>query len=67
MKSKVFVESFKGSNVFSVWEVDDSDNKIGQYPLVSLGEKKATSLMRHIEDFIEYAEKSRSNLERKVR
>lgn len=65
MKTKVFLEEFKGSKVFSVWEVDDAGAKVGQYPLVSMGARKAVSLMNHFEDFKQYAELSKSEAERK--
>lgn len=63
MMTKVFIDEFKGSKVFAVWEVDGSGNKVGQYPLFSMGGKKAVALMHHIEDFKEFANRSRSDLD----
>lgn len=56
MKTKVFLDVFKGSKIFAVWEVDDNSNKVGQYPLFSMGSKKAVALMTHLEEFKDYAE-----------
>ena len=67
MMTKVFLDEFKGSKVFAVWEVDDAGNKVGQYPLFSMGGKKAIALMGHIEDFKEFANKSRLDLERRTK
>lgn len=49
-KTKVFKESFKGSDCFAIWPVDDNDAKIGNYPIVSFGLKKAISIMKHVEE-----------------
>lgn len=67
MKTKVFFEKFKGYPMFAVWEVDDSDNKIGTYPLFSLGSKKAIALSNHLEDFKVFAEEARQLEKNKVK
>lgn len=67
MKTKVFIDMFKGNRVFAVWEVDDQENKVGDYPLFSLGSKKAIALHSHLEEFKIYAEKSRADLELKAK
>mgnify|MGYP006267739391 CR=1 FL=1 len=54
MKTKVFFDNFKGHKMFAVWEVDESSNKVGQYPLFSMGAKKAIALMYHLEEFKDY-------------
>jgi hypothetical protein len=58
MKTKVFIDTFKGSKIFAVWEVDETYQKVGQYPLFSMGTKKAHALMLHLEEFKQYAENS---------
>ena len=50
MKTKVFLEEFKGHPMFAIWEVDEQGNKIGQYPLLSMGAKKANALAAHIQE-----------------
>lgn len=65
MKTKHFLDEFKGNKVFAVWEVDDQGNKVGDYPLFSMGGKKAIALMNHLEDFKDFANTSRVDLERK--
>jgi hypothetical protein len=42
--------------MFAVWEVDDSDNKVGQYPLFSLGIKKCKALAQHLQEFKDFLE-----------
>lgn len=65
MKTKHFLDEFKGNKVFAVWEVDDQGNKVGDYPLFSMGGKKAIALMNHLEDFKDFAKTSQADLERK--
>lgn len=65
MKTKVFLDEFKGNKLFSVWEVDENDNKVGQYPLVSMGGRKAIALLSHLEDFKDFAGTSAVELEKK--
>lgn len=59
MKTGVFLDQFKGSKIFAVWEIDDAGNKVGQYPLFSLGANKAVALMLHLEELKSYAESLR--------
>lgn len=54
MKTKVFFDLFKGHRLFAVWEVDEDGQKIGQYPLFSLGSKKGLALANHLEEFKDY-------------
>jgi hypothetical protein len=61
MRTKVFNEHFKGYPMFSVWEVDDNDQKVGSYPLFSMGSKKAIALLKHIDDFMHFAEKAKEH------
>jgi hypothetical protein len=58
MKTKAFFEKYKGYPVFSVWEVDESGDKVGAYPLASLGTKKAVALANHLEDFKLFADQA---------
>lgn len=61
MKTKVFFESFKGGPIFSIWEINDKDQKIGKYPLISIGLKKAALLVKHVKDlesFVKIQQKS---------
>lgn len=66
-KTKVFFEEFKGNKMFAVWEVDDQGNKVGDYPLFSLGSRKAIALSNHLEDFKDFANSARAEAEKKVR
>lgn len=67
MKTKVFFDLFKGHKMFAVWEVDDQGNKVGQYPIFSLGAKKAIALSNHLEQFKDYVDVSRIELEKKAK
>lgn len=60
MKTKVFFDIFKGYKLFAVWEIDDSGQRVGQYPLFSLGSKKAMALANHLEEFKDYVTVCRS-------
>lgn len=53
-KTKVFLDEFKGNEMFGVWEVDDDRNKVGAFPLVSFGKTKAQYLVEHIEELKEF-------------
>lgn len=65
MKTRVFFDEFKGNKLFAVWEVDDQGNKVGDYPLVSFGGKKAIALMNHVEELKDFANTSNAELEKK--
>lgn len=58
LNTKVFIEKFKGHDTFSVWPVDASGDKVGQYPLFSVGGRKAAAVLRHLEEFKTFGEKN---------
>ena len=45
--TKVFVETFKGHAICGVWNVDENGQKIGKYPIVSMGLKKSIAVLEH--------------------
>jgi hypothetical protein len=65
MKTKVFFDVFKGNKMFAVWEVDEHGNKVGEYPLFSLGSRKAIALANHLEEFKDYVDTSKYEQEKK--
>lgn len=67
MKTKVFMDEFKGHKLFAVWEVNDQGQKVGDKPLFSLGARKAIALANHLEDFKDYVATSRVEQERKAK
>lgn len=67
MKTKTFLDEFKGHKLFAVWEVNDQGQKVGDYPLFSMGAKKAIALSNHLEEFKDYASTSRVELGRKAK
>ena len=54
MKTKAFVEDFKGNTIFAVWEVDDAGDKVGRAPIFSMGIKKARALVAHISELQDF-------------
>ena len=55
MKTKVFIENFKGHDLFAIFEVDEQDNKVKPTPYVSFGASKAAAILTHkdeLEKFI---------------
>lgn len=55
MKTKVFIDKFKGRDIFSIFEVDDSGNKVSKYPVLSFAGKKAKVLVEHADAISEFA------------
>lgn len=65
MKTRVFFDTFKNHKLFAIWEIDEDGNKIGQYPILSMGYKKAQALLSYIEDLKTYVDAAKSDEERK--
>lgn len=59
-KTKVFKDTFKGSDCFAIWPVDENDAKVGNYPIVSFGLKKAISIMKHVDELDKFVRNSES-------
>lgn len=60
MKSKkVFIDEFKGHNIFAVWEVDENGNKCGEYPRFSFGIRRAQEYL----PVLEFAEELKAFIE----
>lgn len=49
-KTKVFQESFKGNDCLAIWPVDENDNKVGNYPIISMGLKKIKLVLMHLNE-----------------
>jgi len=58
MRTKVFIERYKGQPVFSVWEVDNEDKKVGRYPAFSFGKKKAELILSNIAEIEKFVASS---------
>lgn len=52
--TKVFIEDFKGKRMFAVWVVDSNGLKVGEYPVISFGSKKAACIAAHLDDLKSY-------------
>lgn len=46
-ETKVFIEDFKGNKLLAIWEVDQDGNKVGAFPIISFGRKKAEAIVKH--------------------
>jgi muconolactone delta-isomerase len=55
-KTKVVYSDYKGSKMFGVWEVDDNDETVSDFPIVSFGLTKAKAVLKHIDELTLYAE-----------
>jgi hypothetical protein len=54
-KLKAFEEVFKNHPILAIWEVDETGNKVGKFPVISFGRSKAeaiTQLMTDIQTFV---------------
>lgn len=54
MKTKVFIEQFKGHDMFAVYEVDEQDNKVKPTPYISFGATKAIALACHKDELEQF-------------
>lgn len=61
MLTKVFQETFKGHKMFAVWKVDKDGEKVGSYPLISVGYKKAAALAAHAEELTKFVEDNKTS------
>lgn len=59
-KTKAFVGEFKGHKTFGVWEVDNSGQKTGKFPIVSVGIRKAEALATHMEELGQFVTDNKS-------
>ncbi len=55
-KTAVFVEDYKGKPTFGIWNVDADGDKVGDYPLIAFGLKKAEALIDHRDELEEYVQ-----------
>lgn len=45
--TKVFIEDYKGNQMFSIWEVNEDGEKTKAFPIISFGKTKAEALIKH--------------------
>lgn len=50
MLTKVFTDTYKGHPVIAIWQVDESGNKVGSYPVISFGKSKAIAIISNIDE-----------------
>ncbi len=67
MKTKVFIEQFKGHDMFAVYEVDEQDNKVKPTPYISFGATKAIALATHKDELEQFVkERMKTNIKTNV-
>lgn len=54
METKAFFEEYKGSPVIAIWKVDENGNKVGSFPIISMGVKKAKAVIGSINAIREF-------------
>ena len=65
--TKVFIDTFKGSKVFSIWEVDEEGKKTAPAPVISCGVKKAQTLVVHKEALDQFLKLYQGHYEKGVK
>ena len=55
-KTKVILQKYNKKDLFSVWNVDEENNVIGEFPAVSFGIKKAELILKHLDELKLYVE-----------
>jgi len=53
--TKIFIDTFKGHQIFAIWKVDEQGNKKGKYPLFSAGRNKLVALFEYADQALEFA------------
>ena len=54
METKLFDGKHEGTK--SIWKVDDDGEKVGEYPIVSMGKKKFKVILEHADELKEFVE-----------
>jgi hypothetical protein len=54
MNTKAFLEEYKGHRLIAIWEVDAVGNKLGKYPIISFGIKKAEAILANFDDITQF-------------
>lgn len=65
MKTKLEISSYKGSPVFTIWEIDDNGEK-QKYPVVSFGKKKGEAILKYLPELEKFAGKKEVSPEAKM-
>ena len=54
METKLFDGKHEGTK--SIWKVDEDGEKVGTYPIVSMGKKKIKAILEHADEMKEFVE-----------
>lgn len=53
MTTEIEISNYKGTDIFTVWEIDESGSR-KQFPLISFGKRKALAVLRHLSDLKDF-------------
>lgn len=56
MEIEVEQSTFKGRPVLKIWGLDEEGNRNGEYPIITVGRKKAKALVQAIESLKAFAQ-----------
>ena len=57
-QTKVFIEKFKGREIFKTYEVNEEGEKISEFPLNSIGVTKLKDLVIHHNEVLKFIERN---------
>jgi len=57
-ETKVLPNEYKGHKLFAIFEVDEADEPIKQYPLISFGKKKAQAILKHLDELRDFVQEN---------
>jgi hypothetical protein len=53
MRTEIEITKFKGSDVLTIWEVDENGER-KKFPVIAFGKKKGEALVKHWQDVKEF-------------
>lgn len=59
MNTKVFFDKYGKSDTIAIWNVDEDGNKVGEYPIISFGKKKAKAIAEHLGEVLGFAKEEK--------
>ena len=54
-KTATAIDEYKGKPILQIWEVDEKNQNISNFPMMSFGLAKVQVLLKHAEDLKEFA------------
>jgi hypothetical protein len=53
-KTLTYVEDYKGKPILQIWEVDEENHNISNFPVLSFGTSKVKLILKHIEELKDF-------------